>query len=148
MKLVFKMDGRPRLVYAAAAAAFVLGGLAVALATLVPSLLSPLAAVVLAAGLAAVGAAEIGTWLCRGIRSVEVDEDTLTLSQGPALRPVRVTRASTRWSPRAVRTLRRFGRRVVVLRPHGARSVRIAEDAFGREDFTRLVAVLDSWRRG
>jgi hypothetical protein len=148
MKLAFRMDSRPLLVYAAAAAAFVLAGLVVALATLVPSLLSPLAAAVLAAGLAAIGAAEVGIWLRRGIRSVEVDEDTLTLARGAALRPVRVTRASTRWSPRAVRTVRRFGRRVVVLRPRGARPMRISEDAFGREDFSRLVAVLDSWRLG
>jgi len=148
MKLAFKMDSRPRLVYVAAAAALALAILAVALATLMPSLLSPLAAVLLAVLLAAIGAAEIGAWHLWGIRCVEIDGDALSLARGAALRQIRVPRDSTRWSPRAVRTVRRFGRRVAVLRPRGSRPVRIAEDAFRGEDFTRFLAALDSWRRG
>jgi hypothetical protein len=148
MKLAYKMDSRPRLVDTAAVAAFVAAGLAVASATFVPSLLSPLAAVVLAVGLAAIGAAEIGIWHLRGIRSVEIDGDSLVLVRGVSLRQVRVSRGSTRWSPRAIATVRRFGRRVAVIRPRGTRPVRIAEDAFRHEDFTRFLAALDSWRRG
>ena len=141
---MFRMDGRPFLVLAATAGAFVLGAILVVLAALVPSLISWLAAGLVILALAAIGGTEIVLWFKSGIRSIEIDADTLTLYRGAALRPERIPRASAR----AVRTVRRFGRRIAVVRRAAGRTLRIPEGAFPREEFSRFLAVLETWRRG
>ena len=138
------MDGRPFLVLAATAGAFVLGAILVVLAALVPSLISWLAAGLVILALAAIGGTEIVLWFKSGIRSIEIDADTLTLYRGAALRPERIPRASAR----AVRTVRRFGRRIAVVRRAAGRTLRVSEGAFPREEFSRFLAVLETWRRG
>ena len=143
MKPLFRMDARPLLVVAADVGAFLLAVLLLALLTLVRSLLSPLAFGVLAVALAAGFGLDLLLWVRRGIRSVEIDPDRLTLYRGPSMVPQRVPRAAVS-SSRAVRGL---GRRVALLRMVRGRPIRIPEDAFARAEFSRFLTHLSGWRR-
>jgi hypothetical protein len=155
MKPQFRMDARPVLLFTAAAGALLLCVVLLLLAMLVHALISWLALILLVVALGAGLAAEVLVWVLRGIRCVEIDADTLTICRG---RSLAARRSIPRASVIAVRTARRFGRRIAVLRldglrpngprPKAQRQVRIAEDAFPREQFTRFLAVLETWRRG
>jgi hypothetical protein len=147
-KSQFRMDARPVLLYTASAGAFVLVAALLLLARLVPTLLSVLAVVLLSAAVAAGLAAELLVWRARGIRSVEIDGDALTLYRGRALAAQIVPRASVI----ATRAVRRWGARTAVLTlkdpAPGKRAVlRIGEEAFPRELFTRFLTILEAWRR-
>jgi hypothetical protein len=143
MKPLFRMDARPLLVVAADVGAFLIAVLLLALLTLVRSLISPLAFGVLAAALAAGFGLDLLLWVRRGIRSVEIDPDQLTLYRGPSMVPQRVPRGAVS-SSRAVRGL---GRRVALLRMARGRPIRIPEDAFARAEFSRFLTHLSGWRR-
>lgn len=143
MKPLFRMDARPLLVAAADVGAFLVGVLLLALATLVPSLLSPLAFGLLTAALAAGFGLDFLLWARRGIRSVEIDPDSLTLYRGPSMAPRRVLRSSVA----SLRTARGLSRRVVRLRVAPGRPIRIPEDGFAREEFSRFLTHLSAWRR-
>ncbi len=118
--------------------------------TRVRILLSGLAFALLIGALAVILAAEVGLWLWRGIRVLEVDADGLRLTRG--------VRRSTSWigreQIRGVRLTRRIGRgRIVVALSYELRLLRLAiplpwrlvipEDAFGDEDFLLLSTELD-----
>jgi hypothetical protein len=143
MKPLFRMDARPLLIVAADVGAFLLAVLLLALLTLVRSLLSPLAFGVLAAALAAGFGLDLLLWMRRGIRSIEIDPDQLTLYRGPSMVPQRVPRVAVS-SSRAVRGL---GRRVALLRMVHGRPIRIPEDAFAHAEFSRFLTHLSGWRR-
>ena len=143
MKPLFRMDARPLLIVAADVGAFLLAVLLLALLTLVRSLLSPLAFGVLAAALAAGFGLDLLLWMRRGIRSIEIDPDQLTLYRGPSMVPQRVPRVAVS-SSRAVRGL---GRRVALLRMVRGRPIRIPEDAFAHAEFSRFLTHLSGWRR-
>jgi hypothetical protein len=135
------------------AAGFVLGAALLVAIRLVPQLLSPLAFWLLLAALAVAFAVDFLWWHLRGVRSVEIDGDVLTLRSGrlPAVRRieramVREVSPRRRWGGHALTIrLRGFGRR-------GARGlrVRLRDDAFDPAEFASLVARLSSWtpRRG
>lgn len=149
MKVQFRMDARPVLVYTASAGALALVVGLLLLARLVPSLVSLLAVALLSAAAAAGLAAEVLVWRARGIRSVQLDGDTLTVYRGRALAAQEVARAAVT----ALRTVRRWGGRVAVLtvkdaRPGKRSGLRISEGAFPREQFGRFLVVLEAWRRG
>jgi hypothetical protein len=144
MKPIFRMDARPLLVAAADIAAFLLGVLLLALATLVPSLLSPLAFGLLAAALAVGFGLDFLLWRRRGIRSVELDPDSLTLYRGPSLGARRIPRSTVV----SLRTSRGLARRVVRLRVTAGRPIRIPDDGFAREEFSRFLTHLSAWRPG
>jgi len=143
MKPIFRMDARPLLVAAADIGAFLIGVLLLALLSLVPSLISPLAFGLLTAALATGFGLDFLLWAQRGIRSIEIDPDQLTLYRGPSMVPQRVPRSSVS-SSRAVRGL---GRRVALLRMIRGRPIRIPEDAFARAEFSRFLTHLSGWRR-
>lgn len=149
MKAQFRMDAQPRLVYTASAGALVLVVALLLLARLVPALISVLAVVLLSVAVAAGLAAEVVAWMARGIRSVELGDDTLTVFRGRSLAAQSVPRHMVV----AARTVRRWGGRLVVLTLAGARpgrrsALRIGEEAFAREQFSRFVTLLEAWRRG
>jgi hypothetical protein len=149
MKAQLRMDARPVLLYTASAGALVLIAALLLLARLVPALVSVLAVVLLSAAVAAGLTAEVLVWQARGIRSVEIDGDTLTVYRGRTLAAQAVARASVT----ALRAARRWGGRIAVLtlkdaRPGKRTVLRIGEEAFPREQFTRFLTVLEAWRRG
>jgi hypothetical protein len=149
MKAQFRMDARPRLVYTSAAGALVLIVALLLAARLVPSLVSVLAVVLLSAAAAAGLAAEVLVWRARGVRSVEIGDDTLTVFRGRGL----AARAVPRSSVASVRASRRWGGRLAVLTLKGSRHerrtvLRISEAAFPREQFSRFLAILETWRTG
>ncbi len=94
MKAQLRMDARPVLLYTASAGAFAVIAALLLLARLVPTLLSVLAVVLLSAAVAAGLAAEVLVWRARGIRSVEIDGDDLTIYRGRTLADQVVPRAS------------------------------------------------------
>jgi hypothetical protein len=130
-----------RYLVAANAAALLLVALLLAVVTLFRWLLSPLAAVLLGMLAASLFAAEILLWRARGIQAVEVDEDSLTLYRGRG----RSARSLPRGSVARVRVVNRLGWRTLLVYPRSGRRVRIAEDAFPREEFLRLCEILRSW---
>ncbi len=104
-------------------------------------LLSPLAFGILAAFLVLGFAADIGLWFLKGIRTAEISEETLVLHSGRALREQIIPRRSiTR-----ARFIRSPLRRSIRLRLDSGRTVKIAEDAFGHEAFTRFLAACGEW---
>ena len=144
MKPLFRMNSRPFLIAAADVGAFLVGVLLLALATLVPSLLSWLAFGLLTATLAAGFGLDFLLWRRRGIRSIEIDPDQLTLYRGPSMVPQRILRSSVG----SLRTARGLARRVALLRMIRGRPIRIPEDGFAREEFSRFLTHLSAWRQG
>lgn len=144
MKPLLRMDSRPFLVAAADGGAFLVGALLLALATLVPSLLSWLAFGLLTAVLAAGFGLDFLLWRRRGIRSVEIDPDKVTLYRGPSMAPQRILRSSVT----SLRTSRGLARRIARLQVSPGRPIRIPEDGFAREEFSRLLTHLSAWLHG
>jgi hypothetical protein len=132
-------------------AGFVLGAALLVAIRLIPQLISPLAFWLLLAALAAAFAVDFLWWHLRGVRTVELDGDVLTLRSGrlPALR--RIERAMVR----GVLSRRRWGGHVltIVLRNvcrRGARGsrVRFRDDAFDTAEFLVLTERLRAWATG
>ncbi len=130
-----------RYILATDAAAFFLGALLVLLISRIRALVSPLAVVVLIAALALAFAGDIALWLYRGIRSIELDDQSITLLRGKDLKPQVVARDQVV----SVEIGRRFLRRVAVLRLSRFLVVRITEEAFSQEMFSRFLAALSGW---
>jgi hypothetical protein len=135
------MDAHPRYLIATDAAAFAVGAVLLLLVSLIRSLFSPLAVALLIACLAIGFGIDIGVWFLRGIRSVELEEELLILYRGPSLEIQRVDRGAVS----AVTIRSRFGRRGAVLLLGAKHKVRIAEDAFPKEAFTRFLSALGHW---
>jgi hypothetical protein len=154
MKAQFRMDARPALLYTSSAGALVLCLALLLVAKLVPVLISTLAVVLLGLAIAAGLGAALLFWIRRGVRCVEIRDDTLTVSRGRSLSAQAIPRESVA----AVRTARRWGTRAAVVllrsvppartRQVQPRLVRIGEEAFPREQFSRFLTVLEAWHRG
>jgi len=122
-------------------AAFVFATLVVLVASRIRALISPLAVLVVIAALAVVFGCDVALWIYRGVRSIELDEDSITLFRGSELKPLVISRREIA----GLETRRRLMRRVVVVKRWGARAVRITEEAFAPEAFSRFLTVLADW---
>ncbi len=130
-----------RYVLATDIAGFLLGLLLLFLVSRIRSLISPLAFVLLLIALAAGFALDVILWVVRGVRSVELDDDALTLYRGASMTPQRIGRSSVQ----RIRIVQRMGRRTVVMQLGGLRRARVNEEAFPRESFGRLITALRDW---
>ncbi len=130
-----------RYLLATDAAAFLFATLLVLLASRIRALLSPLAVVVVIAALAVAFGCDVALWIFRGIRSIELDEETLTLLRGRELKPQTITKDGIA----GLEIRRRFMRRTVSVRLSRFHVVRITEEAFSPEVFSRFLAVLAGW---
>ena len=105
-------------------------------------LVSPLAFWMLSATLVLGLAADVAAWFWRGVRTVTVEDELLTIYRGWELRPRTFARRDL------VRLeVRRFpGAARVKLRAASGPRVVIREQAFPREEFARFLSVLETWR--
>jgi hypothetical protein len=142
MPMQVTLNAHPRYLIATDLIAFVLAAALVLLLTRIPMLLSPLAAALLVAALAALFGVEILVWFRHGIRSVEMDDASVTIFRGPGFFPRRIERGSIA----RIRIPRRPGRRVVIVKVSAGDRITIAEDAFPREAFARFLSAIGSWR--
>ncbi len=122
-------------------AAFLFATLIVLLASRIRALISPLAVLVVIAALAVVFGCDVALWLYRGIRSIELDQEAITLFRGPELKPQTIDRKEIA----GLETRRRFMRRFVIVKRWGGRAVRITEEAFSPEAFSRFLTFLADW---
>jgi hypothetical protein len=141
MSARISIDAHLRYVLATDAVAFLAAAILIFLVSRVRSLVSPLALWLLVAALVFGLGVEIALWLLAGIRRVELDDDVLTLTVGRRRRTHRVERADLA----RLRVTRRLGRSTVLVRLRSGARLRIPEDAFPREAFTRLLSELERW---
>jgi hypothetical protein len=141
MSTRFSADAHLRYVLFTDAAVFSVGALLIVLLSRVRSLVSPLAAWLLLAALVIGFAVEITLWLLLGVRRVELEEYTLTLTVGRSRRTHRVERQDLS----RIRITRHLGRTSLLLKLKTGARLRIPEDAFPREAFARLLSALERW---
>ncbi|HVO38276.1 MAG TPA: hypothetical protein VMV03_04530 [Spirochaetia bacterium] len=122
-------------------AGFLIGALILILVSRIRSIVSPLALVLIIIALGLAFGLDVALWLRRGIRSVELDDETLVLYRGTAMTPQPIRKDSVQ----RIRVVNRLGRRTAVLHLSKIRSVRITEEAFPRETFSRFLSVLEAW---
>jgi hypothetical protein len=139
-----RLSARPARLVAIDGAGFALGAALLAGLRLIPQLLSPLAFWLLLAALAAAFAGDFLYWHLRGVRSVELDGDVLTLQSGrlPAVR--RIERAAVR----EVRSRRRWGGLALTIMPRTGNRIRLRDDAFDPAEFASLAGRLRVWTAG
>jgi hypothetical protein len=104
-------------------------------------LISPLAFTLFGVGVLAGFAAGVGLWFWKGIRAAEISDDLLTVYRGRSLLPERILRSIVL----TVRISRLPGSRSVRLMTMSGRRLRIAENAFPHEEFSRFLAALQEW---
>jgi hypothetical protein len=136
------MDAQPRYLIFTDAASFAVGAVLLLLASRVRLLLSPLAVIVLIACLAMGFGADILIWLLKGIRSIELDDESLTLYRGPSLEMQRINREQVS----GVRLGGRLGRQGAVVLLDTKGRLWIMDDAFPKEEFARFLSALAGWR--
>jgi hypothetical protein len=136
------VDAHPRYLIATDAASFVIGAVLLLLVSRIRSFLSPLAVAVLITCLALGFGFDVLIWFLKGIRSIELDDESLTLYRGPSLEMQRINRGMVM----AVSIRSRLGRRGAVVLLGERRRLRIAEDAFPKEPFERFLSTLAGWR--
>ena len=136
------LNAHPRYLIVTDVVTFVLDAAFVLLLGRIPMLVSALARGLLIALLAIGFGLDILHWWRRGIRTVELDDTTLTVFRGRSLAPQRVERGEVR----RIRIPPRPGRRVAILTVIGGQRLVIAEDAFPREAFARFLTALREWR--
>ncbi len=141
MNTQISLSAHARYLIASDLIAFILVVLVLLVIFLIPTLLSPLAFVLLTVCVAIGFGADIARWFRRGIRSVVLDDESLTLSIGEDLTPRRVERTTVA----AIQIRRVIGRRSAVLRMRDGKRLRIPEDAFPPEAFVRFLAALETW---
>jgi len=135
------IDAHIRYIIATDAAAFLIGMILLCALSLVPKALSALALWLLLAGLAIGLGMDVLLWFFRGIRSVELSDDAITMYRGRGLESRRIERHMVR----DVTVTRRLGRRTAMLLLTSKEKVRITEDAFPREAFARFLNALCGW---
>ena len=106
-------------------------------------LVSPLAFWLLTAALVLGLAVDVAAWFWRGIRSVTVEDELLTIHRGADLR----SRAIARRDVVRLKVGRFPGAARVTLRASSGRRETIGEQAFPREEFRRFVSVMELWER-
>lgn len=104
-------------------------------------LFSPLAYLLLGLGVLIGFAADVGLWFWKGVRALELTDELLTVFRGPALSPETVQRSVIL----RARISRLPGSRSVRLRTMSGRRLRITENAFQRDEYTRFLAALQGW---
>lgn len=122
-------------------AAFLFAALLVLIASRIRAIISPLAVVIVIAAFAIAFAGDVALWLYRGIRSIDLDEQTLTLFRGMDLK----AHSFTRETVAGVEIKRRFLRRMVILRLSRIRAIRITEEAFPHEVFNNFLEAISGW---
>jgi hypothetical protein len=137
------LDAHPRYLLATDIAVFAIGSAAVIALRLLPRIFSPLAVALMVIGLGALLGLDLLLWHLNGIRSLRLEGEGLTLYRGPGLSARQVERRSIA----SLRISRRLGKRTAVLRMAKGKKVRIAEDAFPPEAFSRFLASLEEWMR-
>jgi hypothetical protein len=135
------VDAHIRYIIATDAAAFLMGVLLLSALFLVPGMISALALWLLVAGLAVGLALHVLLWFFRGIRFLELFDETLTVYRGRNLK----SRCVPRLTVSQVTVTRLLGRRTAVLLLISRKKVRIPEDAFPREAFARFLDALFEW---
>ncbi len=135
--------GHLRYILATDGTAFFFATLLVLLLSRIRALISPLAVIVVIAALALGFAGDVALWLRRGIRSIDLDDEAITLFRGRNMKPQVLTRDRII----SVEIGRRFLRRMVTLRLSRVLFVRITEEAFSQEEFSRFLAALSGWGR-
>ena len=135
------IDAHIRYIIATDAAAFLIGMVLLCALSLVPKALSALALWLLLAGLAIGLVMDVLLWFFRGIRSVELSDDAITMYRGRGLESRRIERHMVR----DVTVTRRLGRRTAMILLTSKEKVRITEDAFPREAFARFLNALCGW---
>jgi hypothetical protein len=141
MNIHVSIHAHPRYLIATDAAALLLVLLLLFTASRIRYLLSPLAFLLLGAGVLAGFAADVGWWFWKGIRAAEIADDVLILYRGRSLQPQTFTKPTVL----RVQISRVRGSRKAHIRMLSGRRLRIAEHAFPREEFTRFLAALESW---
>ncbi len=122
-------------------AGFLLGALILFLVSRIRAMVSPLALALIIIALGVAFGLDVALWLRRGVRSIELDDETLVLYRGTGMAPQPIRKDSVR----QIRVVRRLGRRTAVLQLSRFRAVRITEEAFPRESFTRFLSLLETW---
>ncbi len=122
-------------------AGFLLGALILFLVSRIRAMVSPLALALIIIALGVAFGLDVALWLRRGVRSIELDDETLVLYRGTGMTPQPIRKDSVR----QIRVVRRLGRRTAVLQLSRFRAVRITEEAFPRESFTRFLSMLETW---
>ena len=142
MNIQISIHAQPKYLIATDFAAYAFSAAVLFAVFRVRLLLTPAFALLLVVMAAGFGA-DIARWFARGIRVVELNGDRLTLYSGASMKSSAFDRAAIGRS----RVRQGIGRRIVIIRPRAGRSVRIREDAFPREEFTRFVLFIrDCWR--
>ena len=136
------VDAHSRYLIATNAASFAIAAVLILLLSRIRSVLSPLAVVILITCLAIGFGFDVLTWFLKGIRSIELDDESLTLYRGPSLEMQRINRGTVT----AVSLRRRLWRRGAVVLFGERRRLRISEDAFPKEPFERFLTALADWR--
>ena len=135
------IHAHPRYLVATDAAALVVAELLLFALSRIRLLVSPLASLLLGLGVLAGFAADVGLWFWKGIRAAELSDDLLTVYEGSSLRPVEIKRSVVL----RLRISRVAGSRMVRLRTMSGQRLRMAENAFQREEFTRFLRALQEW---
>ena len=141
MNINVSIHAHPRYLIATDAAALFLVELLLFAVSRIRYLVSPLAFLLL--GIAAIlgFAADVGLWFWKGIRAADLSDDALTVYRGPSLQREVLIRATVL----NVKISHLPGSRKVRLRTLSGRRVRIVENAFPREEFTRFLNALVQW---
>jgi hypothetical protein len=141
MNIHVSLHAHPRYLITTDAAALLLVLLLLFAASRIRYILSPLAFLLLGAGVLAGFAVDVGWWFWKGIRAAEIADDVLIVHRGPGLQPHVFARSIVQ----RVSFSRIRGSRRAVVRTLSGRRLRIAEHAFPREEFTRFLAALEAW---
>jgi len=136
-----RVEGRLRNLLVLDGAVFLVCVLALYVLYRVPLLLSPLAVALLILGAAALLVLDAVLWTRGGIRSIELEPETLTMYRGRDLRESRLDRRSVI----SVRIKRRLGRGSVTIVLATGNRIRIRDDPFPAAEFHRLVEALRRW---
>jgi hypothetical protein len=135
------IQAHPRYLVATDAAALATAEILLFALSRINALMSPLALRLLAAGLLAGFAADIGLWFWKGIRAAEITGERLTVYRGGSLLPETYGRGVTV----IVKISRLPGNRSARLRTMSGRRLRITENAFAAREFSRFLAALRRW---
>ena len=135
------IHAHPRSLITTDAAALLVAELLLFALSRIRLLLSPLAFLLLGLGVLAGFATDVGIWFWKGIRAAEISDDLLTVYRGRSLSPEEFKRPVVL----SVRISRLPGSRSARLRTMSGRRLRITENAFHRDEFTRFLIALEDW---
>ncbi|MGA2642290.1 MAG: hypothetical protein ABSG21_15455 [Spirochaetia bacterium] len=141
MNIHVSIQAHPRYLIVTDAAALILVELALFVVSRIRSVMSPLAFLLLGAAVFAGFAADVGCWYWKGIRSAEITGEALILHRGLSF----TTEAFQRTTLKTAKISRLPGSRKARLRTSSGRRVRITENAFRREEFSRFLTAMEAW---